>query len=69
MQAAGRQVLLKPQEVLKRIIAAKQQILTPDELANLESSDSDCRIIADIYFAYQQLLSVQGLCDFEDLLF
>ena len=69
VQASGRQVLLKPQEVLKRIIAAKQQILTPDELSKIENSNSNNEIIADIYFAYQQLLSLQGLCDFEDLLF
>jgi uncharacterized protein (TIGR00375 family) len=69
VQATGTQVKLKPQRVLQRIIAAKQQILNPDEFANLNSRDPDSGIVADIYRAYQTLLSIQGLCDFEDLLF
>jgi uncharacterized protein (TIGR00375 family) len=69
VQAQGKKVSLKPQEIMNRIIAAKQQILTPDEFEKLNPEDSESNIISNIYRAYQQLLSIQGFCDFEDLLF
>jgi len=69
VQAEGKKVSLKPQEILNRIIAAKQQVLTPDEFAKLKSDDSENNVISDIYLEYQQLLSIQEFCDFEDLIF
>ena len=67
--AGVHQVDLKPRQVLDRIIAAKQQVLSPDEFARQHSQDADVDIIAGIYRIYQQLLSIQGFCDFEDLIF
>jgi len=69
VDAAGQEVSLKPQEILNRIIAAKQQILTPAEFEAANSDDLDSRTISDVYRTYQRLLSIQGLCDFEDLIF
>jgi uncharacterized protein (TIGR00375 family) len=62
-------VALKPREILHRIVAAKQQVLNPDEFAKLHSGDPACELTAGVYRIYQQLLSIQGFCDFEDLIF
>jgi uncharacterized protein (TIGR00375 family) len=67
--AAGRDTAMKPGRVLDYIVAAKQQILRPDEFAELHCKDPKSSIVAEIYQVYQQLLSIQELYDFEDLLF
>jgi superfamily I DNA/RNA helicase len=67
--AGGRQIDFKSRQILDRIIAAKQQVLGPDEFAQRHCRDVDVDIIAGIYRLYQQLLSIQGFCDFEDLIF
>ena len=64
-----KQVALKPREILHRIIAAKQQVLSPDEFTELHSGDPESDVISNVYRIYQQLLSIQGFCDFEDLIF
>jgi DNA helicase-2/ATP-dependent DNA helicase PcrA len=69
VKSAGNQVALKPNKVLNRIMDAKQRILDPAEFAALNSHDSQDRMIAKIYKAYQRLLAIQGFCDFEDLIF
>jgi len=69
VHAAGHQLSLKPQEILSRIVTAKQQILTPAEFEAANSHDVDSRTISNIYRTYQRLVSIQGLCDFEDLIF
>jgi uncharacterized protein (TIGR00375 family) len=67
--SGGKQVALKSREILQRIIDAKQQVLNPDEFAERHAGDPENDIISDIYRIYQQLLSFQGFCDFEDLIF
>jgi DNA helicase-2/ATP-dependent DNA helicase PcrA len=64
-------IALKPRQILHGIIAAKQQILGPDEFARRhpDSGDPEGGAIAGVYRIYQQLLSIQGFCDFEDLIF
>jgi len=69
VKAAGHHISLKPNEVLRRIIAAKQQILDPAEFASTAANDATDRVIANVYRVYQRLLAIQGLCDFEDLIF
>ncbi len=69
VKAAGHNISLKANEILRRIIAAKQQILDPGEFAALTGSDPTDRAIANIYRVYQRLLAIQGVCDFEDLIF
>ncbi len=67
--SGDKQVALKPREILHRIIAAKQQVLSPDEFNELHSGDRASDVISGVYRIYQQLLSIQGFCDFEDLIF
>jgi superfamily I DNA/RNA helicase len=69
--AGDKTIDLKPRQILQGIIAAKQQILDPDEFARLhpDSGDPQGGAIAGVYRIYQQLLSIQGFCDFEDLIF
>jgi DNA helicase-2/ATP-dependent DNA helicase PcrA len=69
VKAAGHSIPLKANEILGRIIAAKQQILDPAEFTALVGSDPTERTIANIYRVYQRLLAIQGVCDFEDLIF
>src|SRR5210317_291327 len=65
----GVAVSQKPQKLLDRIIAAKQQILSPDDLTQPDNVTLDARMLAEVYHSYQNLLSVQGLNDYEDLIF
>ena len=65
----GWRVSLKPKQIFKHIIAAKQQIIDPNEFENTNSDDSQCKIIAEIYRTYQDMLSIQNLYDYEDLIF
>jgi DNA helicase-2/ATP-dependent DNA helicase PcrA len=65
----GIQVSQKPQTLLDRIVAAKQQILNPEELTQADSVTLEARTLAEVYHRYQRLLSVQGLNDYEDLIF
>ncbi len=67
--SGDKKAALKPREVLHRIIAAKQQVLSPDEYAEQHSGDPEGEVISGVYRIYQQLLSMQGFCDFEDLIF
>ena len=60
---------MKPREILHRIIAAKQHVLSPDEFAERHSEDPESDFISGVYRIYQQLLAIQGFCDFEDLIF
>lgn len=69
VMAAGEPVALKPHKILNRIMAAKQQVLDPAEFAAANRHDPQGRVIAKIYRVYQRLLSIQGFCDFEDLIF
>jgi uncharacterized protein (TIGR00375 family) len=68
-QDHGIPVSQKPKKLLDRIIAAKQQILSPDELTQPDNVTLDDRMLAEVYHSYQNLLSIQGLNDFEDLIF
>jgi uncharacterized protein (TIGR00375 family) len=65
----GHKVSLKPKQILKHIIAAKQQILDPDEFEKISADDPQKKIISDIYRIYQDMLAIQSLYDYEDLIF
>ena len=65
----GYRVSLKPKQILKCIIAAKQQILDPDEFEKVNAADTHKKTISDIYWTYQNMLSIQNLYDYEDLIF
>jgi superfamily I DNA/RNA helicase len=65
----GIRVSQKPQKLLDQIILAKQQILDPDEFMRTNAAGNETNIVCAVYRIYQNLLSVQGLNDYEDLIF
>jgi DNA helicase-2/ATP-dependent DNA helicase PcrA len=65
----GIRVSQKAQTLLDQIIAAKQQILNPDDLTQADPVTVEARTLAEVYHRYQTLLSIQGLNDYEDLIF
>jgi uncharacterized protein (TIGR00375 family) len=69
LEKDGVQIPFKPQEILDKIIYAKQRILHPQD--NLESvaAKSEIEIVSMVYQAYQMLLSISGYYDYEDLIF
>ncbi len=65
----GRDINCRTEQVFERIIAAKQQILSPgDDLSQLGGEPGGA-LLAAVYKSYQQLLEMQQLCDYEDLIF
>jgi uncharacterized protein (TIGR00375 family) len=70
-QKKDKTISLKVQTALRRIIEAKQQILEPDDYIKSPGTAADVQIqqTAEIYRTYQQLLSIQKLHDYEDLIF
>ena len=69
VKAAGHPIPLNPKRILSRVSDAKQQILDPLDFAALNHDDPPGRIVANIYKVYQRLLAIQGLCDYDDLIF
>ncbi len=65
----GIEVSLKPRQLRDQIAAAKQQILGPEDIAPAQDLSVDDRALAEVYHCYQNLLSIQGLYDYEDLIF
>ena len=69
LKQKGSPISLKPREILDRIISAKQQILGPDEIIQHQTVEVQDDLFADVYRTYQQLLAIQGLNDYEDLIY
>ncbi len=65
----GIEVSQKPKKLLAQIIAAKQQILGPDDITPADNVTADDRALAEVYHSYQNQLSIQKLYDYEDLIF
>jgi uncharacterized protein (TIGR00375 family) len=65
----GVAVPLAVPRLLGRIMRAKQNLLSPDELAASVESASEEQPVVAVYRRYQQLLESQQLLDFEDLIF
>ncbi|MBW2165040.1 MAG: UvrD-helicase domain-containing protein [Deltaproteobacteria bacterium] len=64
----GNKVSTKLSALLKMIVSAKQNILSPQD--NLkEINESETEELSAIYKEYQNILSIQGLYDYEDLIF
>ncbi len=59
---------LWPEKVLDLIIQAKQLLLGPDDDLSPIAAGANQSLLAAAYSAYQQLLDLQELYDFEDLL-
>ncbi|MBW2410383.1 MAG: ATP-dependent helicase, partial [Deltaproteobacteria bacterium] len=70
-QTKDKKISMKPQTALRNIIEAKQRILDPDEYERRAGAaeDSQIRQTGEIYRIYQQILSIQQLHDYEDLIF
>jgi uncharacterized protein (TIGR00375 family) len=65
----GVTVSQNPKELQDQIIAAKQLIRSPDELTPVDIVTPDARALAEVYHQYQNLLAIEGLNDYEDLIF
>jgi len=64
----GNKVSTKPSTLLNMIVFAKQNILSPQD--NLkEINESELEELSAIYKEYQNILSIQELYDYEDLIF
>lgn len=57
----------KPEQVLWEVSAAKNELITPREMAN-SASDFYRRIVAECYAVYQKLLVENNALDFDDLI-
>ncbi len=64
VERAGIPVNIKPKLLIEMIVHAKQRILKPNECAD-ESSE----VFLSVYASYQNLLEIQKLYDYEDLIF
>jgi len=64
----GDAVTEKPSTLLDWIVSAKQRITAPEEYAD-EIEGSKKEIFLTVMNCYQNLLSIQGLCDYEDLIY
>jgi len=66
----GGLVSIKSPMLLEMIISAKQKLLGPhDNLRAIVSLESDASQLSLLYGTYQNIISMQGLCDYEDLIF
>lgn len=66
--ATGVPVNTKPKKILEWIVSAKQRILDPDECLR-ETSSLNKNYFPLVYQSYQDLLDIQKLYDYEDLIF
>ena len=64
----GHAVTVKPKTLLNWIASAKQLIRPPEECAD-EIAGSKKQIFLTVLRCYQNLLSIQGICDYEDLIY
>ena len=65
----GIPVTQSSKKLQEQIIAAKQQIRNPDDLHSADIITPEARALAEVYHCYQNLLAIQGLNDYEDLIF
>lgn len=58
-------------QCLDMIVAAKQKLLAPEDTLDAVADEFGCDVkhLETVYQAYQNLLSIQGMLDFEDLIF
>jgi superfamily I DNA/RNA helicase len=59
----------KPQVFLDKVVYAKQQIVGPDDDIKDITGENNAESFSLFYRVYQNLLSTQKLCDFEDLIY
>ncbi|RJQ68955.1 MAG: DNA helicase [Desulfobacteraceae bacterium] len=67
--ASGCAVKMTVAAAVDGVVRAKQQLLAPlDDLSGLPLAGQDHQLLAQIYATYQELLQLQNLLDFEDLI-
>ncbi len=66
---SGVAVALKPRRILRHILEAKQQLLDPQEYEKAIPPTPQNKLVAELYRRYAETMAIQGLCDFEDLIF
>jgi len=59
----------KSQVLLDKVVYAKQQIIGPDENIKKTNGAKKTELFSIFYNTYQNVLSTQKLCDFEDLIY
>ncbi|MGE5256324.1 MAG: UvrD-helicase domain-containing protein [Hyphomicrobiales bacterium] len=62
-------VPLKAPALLARIMRAKQNLLSPEDLSGLTGNSPEEQAVVAVYHSYRQLLEIQRLSDYEDLIF
>lgn len=65
----GRPIGPPIKEIQRLILRAKQNLLTPEEVAGGAGAEQAVVDLADVYRVYQSLLQSQGLYDYEELIF
>jgi superfamily I DNA/RNA helicase len=68
VERGGAQVSIKPKKLLEGIVSAKQQMVDSYEGCD-QVAESEKRHFSEVYQTYQKILSMQNLCDYEDLAF
>ena len=68
VKSSDTSVKIKPKRLLEQIVSAKQNILDPSEWLR-ENDDPNKKSFYTVYRCYQELLDIQRLCDYEDLIF
>ena len=69
MKAGGQTVTLKPKDLLKRVVEAKQQLQGPEAFFEAVAPEAPTSQFVRAYGAYQDVMEKQYLLDFEDLIF
>ena len=65
----GFKINIKKERLLKWIISAKQRIIAPNENLSSIAKQQHLQLFKKVYECYQTILTTQGLCDYEDLIF
>jgi uncharacterized protein (TIGR00375 family) len=69
LETGGLSITQKPERYSDWIVAAKQRIMGPhDPIAGIVSDPTEEKILIQVYRTYQDLLGIQGLLDYEDLI-
>lgn len=59
----------KAHEILDDIISAKQKALSPQDDLSVVADHAEEKILSTVYANYQRILDIQGLYDYEDLIY
>ena len=69
IRETGIQISASYNDISDLIVSAKQQFLSPADALEIATTRIKTTELQAVYSTYQNLLAVEGLCDFEDLIF